>query len=1071
MAGTRKTTHRSALLARSAAVLCLLTWAGEAPADTTAWSTFRGSNQRTGCLDNRAGPVKPGVLWVYKAPEHFVASIVPWHGVVYLSGLGVFNTPVFHCLATAPSATKRVLWSITSPGIKQPTVCAPVIKDGLVILGDGMHQTHGAFLYCLQAKNGRGVWRLPVPGELRHIEASPSLHKDRVYFAAGDGGIFCVALDRVTVDGKEMDLAGARALLDARWKRQLAELRQNSSTEFGYADPLTAEDLPAPRPKLFWQQGEGKWHIDAPLAVSDQWLLAASSYLDEEQVGKRALLCLHPQNGNPRWELPLKHNPWAGVTLSKGRAIVGCSSIRFDTSRIAEAAGEVVAADANTGQIAWRRDVPGGVLGSVAVKGDTAFFCATDGKVRAWSVADGKEEWLYDAGKPFFAAAAVAGDRVYAADLAGVLHALDASNGNKMWTVSLSRHPAIQMPGMVYGSPLVSEGRVYLATCNVEGRHAGNPCVVVCLSEEADIAANGLERQVTVDRKNRRIIVPCRIAPRKLPNLADIYPLEVVATFPSPLGQKAHETVVTFCAKPIDIHRAIESLGVKAGKPVKGANEGPPAGPEVQLLLELPDASGSPRLVPIEETVLEVRTGKPLPPLKWHFTGSAARQLDPDSDETVYGADYGGTLATLFPVTDETVIQSDLQMKERRHLRLETSKTLLPPPGTPLRLIIALAPETPDRAGSVSSLEAQLLPRSPFGGFVPSLRVPRLPSQRGLIAPRAPAWLPVAETRTRPTLLPPDERVDLPQRAMLGVPPLAPIAILPAPPEPALRPVAAPEPITERPEPVLSFPAAAPAGTLVNATREWDSAAPLAYSPASEPAVTGRLAAAALTIEIPDPYRKAASIRLDRLLPDIEPPTALDGRLPRSAAETGTQAVALAAIEMKTVSFIAAGSEWKYLDDGSDQGAKWYAVGFDDGKWRTGPAPLGYGDTQPTVVETGPATSKHVTTYFRRTFDVRGASRVYTLKLRLRRDDGAVVYLNGKELARSNMPEGQIGFRTMASGTAGGADETRFFDFEVPVSALVDGPNVAAAEVHQCSPTSSDISFDVELLGIHIVPR
>jgi hypothetical protein len=122
------------------------------------------------------------------------------------------------------------------------------------------------------------------------------------------------------------------------------------------------------------------------------------------------------------------------------------------------------------------------------------------------------------------------------------------------------------------------------------------------------------------------------------------------------------------------------------------------------------------------------------------------------------------------------------------------------------------------------------------------------------------------------------------------------------------------------------------------------------------------------------------------------------------------------------VTLVAAGSVWRYLDDGSNQGTAWRARGFDDRSWRTGAAPLGYGDPVTTVVGFGSrANRKHVTTYFRRTFAASGGST--RLVLRLRRDDGAVVYLNGVEVARSNMPSGTVAYRTLAFA-AGSSEQT-----------------------------------------------
>ena len=122
------------------------------------------------------------------------------------------------------------------------------------------------------------------------------------------------------------------------------------------------------------------------------------------------------------------------------------------------------------------------------------------------------------------------------------------------------------------------------------------------------------------------------------------------------------------------------------------------------------------------------------------------------------------------------------------------------------------------------------------------------------------------------------------------------------------------------------------------------------------------------------------------------------------------------------------GATWKYLANGTDQGTAWRATSFNDTTWPSGPAQLGYGDgDEATVVPFGPdANNKFITTYFRRAFNVTNASLFTGVTLRVMRDDGAVVYLNGVEVWRTNMPTGTVGFLTPASTAIGGADESTF---------------------------------------------
>ena len=173
------------------------------------------------------------------------------------------------------------------------------------------------------------------------------------------------------------------------------------------------------------------------------------------------------------------------------------------------------------------------------------------------------------------------------------------------------------------------------------------------------------------------------------------------------------------------------------------------------------------------------------------------------------------------------------------------------------------------------------------------------------------------------------------------------------------------------------------------------------------------------------------------------------------------------------LTLIAKGATWKYLDNGSDQGTAWRGTNFNDSGWASGPAELGYGDGgEATVVSYGgDPNNKYITTYFRRSFTVTDVSVLTKLTLRLRRDDGAVVHLNGTEVRRDNLPGGSIDYLTQAISSLGGAGETNYYESVEPLSMLVTGQNVLAIEIHQCSPTSSDISFDLELNADRTTPN
>ncbi len=163
---------------------------------------------------------------------------------------------------------------------------------------------------------------------------------------------------------------------------------------------------------------------------------------------------------------------------------------------------------------------------------------------------------------------------------------------------------------------------------------------------------------------------------------------------------------------------------------------------------------------------------------------------------------------------------------------------------------------------------------------------------------------------------------------------------------------------------------------------------------------------------------------------------------------------------------------WRYEDSGMDLGTEWTALDYDDSSWAFGQAELGYGDgdENTTLSFGGDPDDKHITYYFRKTFTVAAPSALDALNLRLLRDDGAVVYLNGEEVARSNMPAGAIDFQTTASSAVAGGSESAFEAFEVPTSALQAGENILAVEIHQANPSSSDISFNLSLEEEVVLP-
>jgi hypothetical protein len=201
------------------------------------------------------------------------------------------------------------------------------------------------------------------------------------------------------------------------------------------------------------------------------------------------------------------------------------------------------------------------------------------------------------------------------------------------------------------------------------------------------------------------------------------------------------------------------------------------------------------------------------------------------------------------------------------------------------------------------------------------------------------------------------------------------------------------------------------------------------------------------------------------------------------------------------------GTGWSYLDeitngedpDGPDppgtlpatsvegyptdaEGDDWFETTFDTststagiGPWKTGDAPLGGGAVGATIVTTvlgneraadnnDPVRNTSTTYLFRRLVNIPGGSGLNQLRLELLADDGGILFLNGQQLLRVNMP---VVGTTTTQTFAGNAGDENYQTFIVDVTGdLVDGDNLFAFELHQVNTTSSDVGFD---LAVHNV--
>lgn len=155
-------------------------------------------------------------------------------------------------------------------------------------------------------------------------------------------------------------------------------------------------------------------------------------------------------------------------------------------------------------------------------------------------------------------------------------------------------------------------------------------------------------------------------------------------------------------------------------------------------------------------------------------------------------------------------------------------------------------------------------------------------------------------------------------------------------------------------------------------------------------------------------------------------------------------------------------STWRYSQSGN-LGTAWRAPGYNDSGWSAGQGLLYAGSSLLPGPKSTLLTLGRTTYYFRTTFTFTNPPAVAGMNVQHITDDGVVVYLNGGEVHRFNMPTSTIAYATYASSSI--VSGKYCGQFAIPLTSLVAGVNVLAAEVHQHPASLTDIAFGLELFS------
>lgn len=279
--------------------------------------------------------------------------------------------------------TYQKLWEFDDDGDMKPVFSSPCLADGRLYIGEGFHQDSNCKLYCIDASTGKKLWDFQTAS---HTESSPCVAGGKIFFGAGDDGVFC---------------------LDAKTGKELWHF-----------------------PGL---------HVDTNLTVSGHRVFGGSGY------NGNAIFCLDANNGHVLWKHAVDLPCFASPTQTGDRVFFGLGNGDFIDSDT-HPAGAILCVEVKTGELIWRFDVPDAVHGKPAMDRRHVYFGSRDGVCYCLDKENSEVVWRQSLGSPIVASVVLARcphcgacTGLYAAASGGKVACLGVNSGQVNWTFDVSR--------------------------------------------------------------------------------------------------------------------------------------------------------------------------------------------------------------------------------------------------------------------------------------------------------------------------------------------------------------------------------------------------------------------------------------------------------------------------------------------------------------------------------------------------------------------------------------------------------------------------------------------------------
>jgi outer membrane protein assembly factor BamB len=363
-----------------------------------------------------------------------------YFGAAKLTAFGEFGA-----VYAVDAETGAVAWRFDHGGTLRPVYATPAVANGLVYCGEGLHSDAECSLYALKADSGEVAWSIPTAS---HTEGTPTVTGNRVYFCAGDDGLFCSEAGKVV------------------WHRE---------------------------------GSKNRLHVDSPPAVANGRVYVGSGYRTW------AVFALDANTGDELWRVPETLRSF-GPPLVLGSRVafgLGTGNLTDDLMREPEEgepeekspAGVVLCVDGTDGKVAWRTPLPRSVHTGMAADAFRVYAACRDGCVYALDRQTGAVRWRRPVGTALVAGpvavTAFGGGAtlaVYTVTEEGLAVCLNPQTGAIVWTKDLSELAGGRVK--VLSSPAVvsidSTGRrAVFVGGSVTDRSTGRAAAVVFRLEDA----------------------------------------------------------------------------------------------------------------------------------------------------------------------------------------------------------------------------------------------------------------------------------------------------------------------------------------------------------------------------------------------------------------------------------------------------------------------------------------------------------------------------------------------------------------------------------------------------------